>query len=218
MFNLILKDFILVKNVNPLVFIFAMFISFIGIMTPIVGGILYISSMMMLAQIALAFVSGIEDKNNTELFLNSLPLDRKIIVTGKYFSLIGIIFASGLIIALFTNFIDLIGIKAVTRAANIFDILVAVCLIGLYYIFYYPVYFKFGGDKLRAFNSFTYLLMILLPAILVKFSKSKTGLDMINYLSSINLHHIGYILLGIVIILFFVSLKLSQVFYSNRDL
>ncbi|MFD3158119.1 ABC-2 transporter permease [Haloimpatiens sp. FM7330] len=212
-----MKDFMLSTKVNIFLFIYSIFISIAGITFGKSPGILYIFAMMMFSYISVLYTNGYDDKNNSEIILNSFPLDRKTIVSSKYLSLIFFIILSGFLIVFFTNAAVLLGVKATARTANLWDIIITFNITALFFSIYYPVYFKFGGHKLKLLNNLIYMLIIILPAMASKILKKYYSTDFVQWLINLSFHQISLVFAGIILIILFLSLKLSQKIYSSRE-
>ena len=79
MISLIKKDFKLSFKINLFVIIYALFISAVGVYLnePLVSNLLYAVSIVVLTFATVIFTNGYDDKNKSEIILNSLPLDRR---------------------------------------------------------------------------------------------------------------------------------------------
>jgi len=111
MFNLVKKDLKLSTKINIFAVVYAMFISAMGMNVPVdlPINIMYILGIIMLVFISVIYSIGYDDKNKSEVVLNSFPIDRVDIVRGKYVTLIIFILIGSVFTLLFTNAIEALG-------------------------------------------------------------------------------------------------------------
>lgn len=218
MFNLVLKDFKLISKYNILIAIYGLILSFSGLKTKLNPGLLYVISIIIITYISVLYSNGYDDKYKIHISLNSMPIVRKEVVMAKYTSsILQLIFTSGIII-IFTLFLNLIGISAVTRTATIWDLIISFNILGLFYAFYFPLYYKYDYNKLRIFNMGIYFLVLVMPGYIPKFSKSNLGMKFLSWISSVNnINTLQLIILAIVCILLFLSCILSSQIYSKKE-
>lgn len=217
MFNLVKKDLKLATKMNIFAVIYALFISAMGMSQTnfFPSNAMYILGIIMLVFISVIYSNGYDDKNKSGVVLNSLPIDRVDIVRGKYVTLIILIFINCAFIMVFTNAIKTLGLKPDGRPADIWDIVIAITLLLIFYSIYYPMYFKLGD--LRMFNSILWMLVFIGPTILAKLGKRFVTEDLINKLASLNITQIGLILLVFSIVMYFISLQISKKLYMTRE-
>jgi len=217
MFNLVKKDLKLATKINIFAVIYALFISAMGMSLPNFPPVnaMYILGIIMLVFISVIYSNGYDDKNKSEVVLNSLPIDRKDIVRGKYVTLIIFILISCIFTFVFTNAIKGLGIKPDGKPADILDIVVAMSLLLVFYSIYYPFYFKLGD--LRMFNAILWLFVFIGPTILGKIGKKFVTKNLITKLASLNLRQIGLLVFIFSIVIYFISLQISKRLYMTRE-
>lgn len=217
MFNLVKKDLKLSTKINIFAVVYAMFISAMGMNVPVdlPINIMYILGIIMLVFISVIYSIGYDDKNKSEVVLNSFPIDRVDIVRGKYVTLIIFILIGSVFTLLFTNAIEALGLKSAGRPADIWDIVAAMSLLLVFYSVYYPLYFKLGD--LRMFNSILWMLVFVGPTILVKIGKRFVTEDLITKLASLNLKQIGLFVFIFSLVIYFISLQISKKLYMTRE-
>lgn len=207
MFSLLKKEIVIQKKI--LIFSFPIVILYLAILPLQTISLFPIATLLSFFFIINA--NDIDEKNKSNVLLNSLPISREQIVAAKYisvfvFALISIIIAnaSGLFLKILdpTNQINWINIE---------DVLRTFCILGGVMTLYYPLYFKFGGKS----------MLILLITILVS-----SAFVVSVIVSTIGGAHtpILYILdipqsyLALLIcILFYLSFQLSLRIYRNKD-
>lgn len=159
-----------------------------------------------------------DDKNRSEILLNSLPISRNSLVTAKYltslcFLAIGLI-ASTLVgtVAHFTG-LDRRLVDLETLGIMVF--------IGLLLVsFYYPVYFLFGYLKARYYHSLVFILVIFGPSFLTMIiNRVSLPAWLVYFLEWTNRSQetIALVFLGMGLFLFIISLLVSLKFYQKRE-
>lgn len=218
MLNLLSKDLILTTKFNVIILLYLAVISFWGATTPMLSSLIYIIMIVLTVYIFSLYSNGYEDKNNSYIMLNSLPINRAQIVLSKYISLLAYTLIGCSLLIILTRIYPLLGFTLKGRPANFTDCAVAFIIICFGFSFYYPIYFKFGGDKLRFFNTFVYLTLILLPTLIKKFISFDKFMSFTKWITSFNLEAIKIIFLLISIGLLMVSAFVSVVVFGRRDL
>ena len=182
----------------------------------------YVMIPMMLSYMYLLGGLGQDDKNNSEVLLNSLPVSRENIVYAKYlsviiFSVIAIVLTIGGIFIMSS-----IGIGKMAGGINIGDI--ASFLFGIMVLMSinFPLYFKYGYGKLRYFNFGIFMLFLISPIIL-KFLKDNIDLNNSFILSmkarllSLSDTQIGIIIICIALSIYLISLAISLNIYKKKE-
>jgi len=218
MINLIKKDLKLSIKVNIFAVIYALFISATGLIAgnSIAANLLYIIGIVILTFIAVIFTNGYDDKNRSEVVFNSLPLDRRNIVRGKYISLLIFLLISSGAVILFTNILSIFEILDGGDSAGIQSAILAANIVLLFYSIYYPFYFKVGGG-LRTFNAVLWIVLMIGPSMLGKGLKALDERGLLDRLMKIDLNTINLYLLVISIVIYYISLQISKRIYMRRE-
>lgn len=218
MINLIKKDLKLSIKVNIFAVIYALFISATGLIADnsIAANLLYIIGIVILTFIAVIFTNGYDDKNRSEVVFNSLPLDRRNIVRGKYISLLIFLLISSGAVILFTNILSIFEILDGGDSAGIQSAILAANIVLLFYSIYYPFYFKVGGG-LRTFNAVLWIVLMIGPSMLGKGLKALDERGLLDRLMKIDLNTINLYLLVISIVIYYISLQISKRIYLRRE-
>lgn len=218
MTNLIKKDLKLSIKVNIFAVIYALFISATGLIADnsIAANLLYIIGIVILTFIAVIFTNGYDDKNRSEVVFNSLPLDRRNIVRGKYISLLIFLLISSGAVILFTNILSIFEILDGGDSAGIQSAILAANIVLLFYSIYYPFYFKVGGG-LRTFNAVLWIVLMIGPSMLGKGLKALDERGLLDRLMKIDLNTINLYLLVISIVIYYISLQISKRIYLRRE-
>lgn len=220
MVHLVLKDMLIQKKnfLYALLFSFAMHFAF----SQSFQDYIYIMGAGMITYLFVITANATEEKSNSEIMINCLPILRNSIVKAKYVS--ALVFA---IIGL--SMLTLIGavlrvlplFPGTIRLVNGFDILFIILFVMLAVTFYFPFYFKFGYTAIRMGSIFLFFALLFLPRILME-QYSAGNLSIIErlfYKLSGLYSGLPVIAIGIIIlILFLISSKLSQRLYSAKDL
>lgn len=217
MFNLVKKDLKLSTKINIFGVAYAMFISAMGMNLPVdlPVNIMYILGIINFVFVSVIYSIGYDDKNKSEVVLNSFPIDRKDIVRGKYVTLLIFIFISCISVFLLTNIIKGLGVKPDGRPADIWDIVAAMSLLLVFYSIYYPLYFKLGD--LRMFNSILWMLVFVGPTILGKIGRKLESKGLLKGMASLNIRQITLFAFIFSILIYYISLQISKKIYMTRE-
>ena len=162
-----------------------------------------------------------EDKNKSEIMLNSLPISRSDIVLAKYLS---IFIYMGLAILSYMSsclFVKALGIPIKVVLLNLEGITAAFLFVSLMSSIYLPIIFKFGYIKAKLFNLAMFLLFFFVPTVLVniysnpKYYNSIAGF--VEWLTRWNRWQIATLLIGISLFILSLSYWVSAYIYKNRE-
>lgn len=218
MFSLIIKDVLIQKKqlifgIAYLAFVLVAFQGMGEAMLPM--GLVAVT--YMLSMTACAY----EEKNKSDLLLNSLPIKRVNIVASKYLSVL-IYAVMGILayIAMIT-IINLLNMPLKTYPLSL-EILIgslaAVCLMtGIWF----PIYFKFGYMKMRVANFVLFFLFFFGSSLMTQFIKSKQDSlwvkNIISFFDTKSDITIALLFLVIIALYMFLSFLLSVWFYNKRE-
>ncbi|GMG97443.1 ABC-2 transporter permease [Tepidimicrobium xylanilyticum] len=218
MLNLVKKDLKLSGWLQKIVgVLYALFIAGMGINMPnqMIANLLYILAMVSLIFILVIYTNGYDDKNKSEIILNSFPIDRVNIVRAKYLTLIlFIVFGTG-IVYLFSK-IALVLYFGNSGGASIWNIIFVFNISLIFYSIYYPLYFKLG-DGIRLFNTILWMLMVIGPSIISKSIKKMAEMGHLEKILTIDINRLNIYLLLISLIMFYISLQISKGIYLKRE-
>ena len=221
MLNLIIKDIVIQKKTLLYAFLYSVFapIFFSSIKPSGIG--LYVLCPIVTTYFFITYAANYDDKNKSEMVLNSLPLKRSDIVISKYISIfvfvtIGIIYSTliGCIgkttgLAIFTGSISLLDIVLVLMGGCIFGAM------------FFPTYFKFGYVKTRIFNTILFMIIFFVPMNIINYVRSNPNNILvqkfnyfINNTSSLTQDSLALI---IGLICFMISLMISIRIYNNKE-
>ncbi len=218
MYNLIIKDILIQKkqvafSIAYMAFILVAFQGMGEAMLPM--GLVALTYMLSMTS------CGYEEKNKSDIMLNSLPIKRTNIVAAKYLSVF-VYFAMGMIAyVLFTKVIIMIQVPLKTYPITLEAFIGGFVAVSLMTGIWLPIYFKFGYMKLRVLNFVLFFLFFFGTSYLTKFFKEKQNSqwvqDIINFLNSQGNIRIALIIATMVIIFLIISYGLSVRFYSKRE-
>lgn len=223
MINLILKDIMVLKKtllfcaIYPAIFIFA-FQSTGSAMLP--------ASIAAVTYILVLTASAYDDKNKSDILLNSLPIGRNQVVLSRYlsiyvFSAIGIIYYM-----VFYILINISGLPLKVYPITSEGIIAALFSVTLLNSIYFPILFKMGYIKSKMVNFILFFSLFFGVSAVSGLLENKPGngtakskfLESItrffNSLSNVQIT-IGIII--IMFIMFLISYMLSKKFYKNRE-
>ncbi|WPC43168.1 ABC-2 transporter permease [Clostridium sp. JS66] len=214
MLNLILKDVLIQKKYLLFSILYTLFFAFcFKSNTSMIFDMLPV----MISYVLISGACGFDDKNKSEIMLNSLPINRVNLVISKYLSTILFIFIGIALVFTFSTILNISGFIHMNRLMNLEDVfgtsigtLIMSCL-------HFPLYFKLGYQKARYFMGATFMLIFAIVMILVK-NVNKTSINFMAYLNNQPDWLITSFIVVIAAILFLISILLSIKFYINKDL
>ena len=221
MLNLVIKDILIQKKSLLYAFLYTIFLSFSFSSLKPVGLGLYVLCPLAASYLLTYNAVNYDDKNKSEIILNSLPIKREEIVIAKYISaimyaVIGIIYS--IVIGLIGN---AAGFSIYAMSISLWNIILAftsVCIFGALFL---PVYFKYGAIRARVFNIILFMVIFFLPVATINYvSKNPNNILVqkfnyfINNTSSLMLNSLPLI---IGIIIFLASTMISIRIYNNKE-
>ncbi|PKM86386.1 MAG: hypothetical protein CVU87_12260 [Firmicutes bacterium HGW-Firmicutes-12] len=220
MFKLILKDILLQKKMVFFGLAYSLFLLIIfnnQVFAPAVYIVGSVATAYMLVLGACAF----DDKNKSDIILNSLPIKRKSIVQAKYISVFVFAVLSICTIGAIGAIMKVVGLPIPNRYMNISDVVGALVSLALLATFYFPFYFRFGYISSRIFNVVFFMLAFFSPAFIINFLKQRYEQETLEQalmaFSGQPDWIIGSIILLAAIVLMFCSHLISLNFYKNRE-
>jgi len=219
--NFIYKELSLLKSQIKFILFIAVFIPVFFIVS---GNAVELQYLPAIAVIVLSLPISInsiyiDEKNNSNRFLLSLPLARDQLVKAKYIGTSALIL---LLIPLLFIAETVIDVFAKVNTSSYFAIILSVLMVILLNCLFYPVNYKLGYMKAMHLYRIMYLVVFMgIPFLLARISRSFSA-DTISRLKKISSTAAGIPLLlaaaCFVALLFYLSLKLSIVFYRKREI
>lgn len=190
MFNLIIKDIVIQKNTFLYALLFTMVIStnFLFMNTGSNGVSLYMFSPIAINYMFINFALSYDDKNKSQIVLNSLPLKRNDLVISKYISIF-VFAAIGIIFSIVIGFIGkTAGLPMFTTSISLNNVVIVLSLTCILNSMLFPIYFKFGSIKTQIFTAVLLTLPIfvlnspnnIMPPKLMHFINNSSSLTLIS--------------------------------------
>lgn len=218
MLNLILKDILVQKKTLAFLGLYIIFFMFAF---QSIGAGAFSAIVIAVTYQMVATVSNLEDKANSDIVMNSLPLTRKAIVFNKYLSIMVYALLAILGYMAFSLVLTLARIPVNIHPITLESLGAALAGVMLMNGIYYPIYFKMGYAKAKIVSFLLFFLFFfgamtlvqevardvpseLLQSIIGHLSK---GLDLQAFL----------ILVGGALIFLILSYGLSVKFYNSRE-
>jgi hypothetical protein len=214
MLSLILKDVLIQKKYLLVSVLYALFFSFCFQSNT---SMIFTMIPTMIPYMLILGACGFDDKNKSEIMLNSLPIDRTNLVISKYLSSLVFIFMGILLAFVFTTLLNFSGFIHMNRLMNLEDVLSVTIGILIIVCLYFPCYFKFGYQKSRYFLVAMFLLVFGTATMLIS-NIIKTPINFMAYLNNQPDWLVTTFIIVIVLIILLVSMFLSIKFYANKDL
>ncbi len=179
MLNLILKDLLVQKKS----FIFTVFYStfvFFAFSTPVFEQTIYAMGTIAIAYILILTATALDDKNRSEIILNSLPVKRDSIIMAKYLSIFVYIVVGIATMMVVGLALKLLGMPINYRLVNGAELVAILMSIGILCSIYFPIYYKFGSANVRIFNIFLFLALFFGPVNIANYMKKNGNNEFIT--------------------------------------
>ncbi len=220
MVNLILKDILIQRKT----FIYALFYGLFSVVifpSSMTARGAYMFGGMSVAYLLIIYANGYDEKNKSEIILNSLPVKRNSIVAAKYAAVILFFMLGVAITGIAGALVTILNIIPSMRFILLSDILGIFISVGLMYSIYYPLYFKFGSLKLKIFNILLYIVFLFVPNLIAASIEGNTDNTIAIKLLSILENNPPWVLQTFtaiaIIILLIISMGVSNKIYSNKE-
>lgn len=224
MWHLVKKDILLCRIGIFFIILINFFLGFINLaLTSEYSTIMLGYNLFMGLFLTLLTVLGREEKVNSDMILNSIPLDKKIIVTSRYVSSLLFPLAHGLILFVYSHILKntrllwILGyrIHGQIYAISIYSLLIVLSIIITFLSFYLPFYYlKFGKGK--ALNVIAYFLLVILPALIIRFYSILMDLEFVKYIYLLDKRILTLIAFAISLVLYVASMEVSKRIYSQK--
>lgn len=172
MLNLLFKDLLIQKKTFLFALFYIVFMTFI-FQNPPFSVAVYAMGTVAVVYLFITSASAYDEKNKSEVFLNSLPVRRREIVFAKYLAIflyaaLGLAGTSLFVAALNAALPSFpVGRPGLPDVAGAFA---GAVLLGSVY---YPLCFKFGALKVRFFHLLLFLLIFFLPSFAVEYLQAR---------------------------------------------
>lgn len=212
MFHLIKKDFLMQKKTLQLSLLLMIFFS-VTLSTLGSSG-LTISILAICYHLALG-ASALEDKNNSDVMLVSLPIKKAAIVLSKYMSIYVMFIYAALVNYIICTIADVLNLSTYFFPYTLDGIYGAMIAVTLLFSVSFPIIFKIGYLKSKMINFIILFVFIFVGAAIVQKLSQYVNMDFVDGISNVGMISIVIVLLAILLI---ASYFLSLHFYKHREL
>lgn len=218
--ELILKDFRLLKFISLVTVSICLMGGYIGVSldSVIKTKLVYVFIVLLTSYLASMMIGQKEIKTNSAMIINSLPINRSLIVKSKYIFSFIYALLSALLVFFSSNVLgSIFSTNTPGVRMSLFDILVIVALTLVFYSIYLFLYY-FNIGKAQLFNQVFYGLLILSPSLLNRFGENIFNSSLFKYLITLDFNSLIYLFVIIGLILYMVSLNISIKIYQGKSI
>jgi len=220
MILLLKKDLLIQKKSFLFLFLYGIFM-FIVFNNPVFEDMIYIMGMIIAVYFFIATASFEDEKNKSEIILNSLPLSRSQIVLAKYLSVFAYILIGAVFLGIVGLLFKLSAFPTTPRLIKAVDLLAAGLLVSVYVSIYFPMYFRFGASALRLFSVVFFLIFFFMPRYLLNLYLAYENTEAVRLLNKLFLEQSPFILaivvIFVILVLMTVSFLISRSIYSRKE-
>lgn len=220
MLQLIYKDILLQKKMALFALGYSIFI-LIAFQNPVFGTTYYIIGAMAISYMFLLGACAYEEKNKSEVFLNSLPLTRDDIVKARYLSVFVFMFLALTTIGGLGAVMKLAQLPFPPHYLSLVDILAVSVSLFLLSSIYLPVFFKFGYIQSRLLNIVFFLLFFFAPNLLIQFVHENIEKPYIKqimmFINQMSVAAFCILTISFVLLLMYLSYLISLKVYRQRE-
>ncbi|MFY9176183.1 MAG: ABC-2 transporter permease [Caldicoprobacterales bacterium] len=218
MLNLILKDLLVQKKSLLFALGYCFFLVFAF---QSMEGTAPVAATIAVVYLLIQYSFAYDDKNKSEIMLNSLPISRKDIVLAKYLSVLLYIGLATVAYMFATLVIKMINIPLKVQFLSLQTISISFFIVSLMASFYLPVVLKYGYLKSKMFNIVMFLLFFFIPMGIISLNQ-KPGFSLSVNMSlkdaiSWSNWQITLLVIGFSLLMMCVSCFISINIYNNRE-
>lgn len=172
------------------------------------------------SQFLINAASKTDEKNNSGLLLNSLPLTRRHIVSAKYMSVYMFTTLCFSLTALSLFLTHTVTTKFQTPTISWFSFLVGLTILAFFYSVYFPLYFKFGKQLIQMLDVIVIVVLGLGLLIISKLDSLNGGYltRLTETLQSWSHYELVGAMIAFQIVFMGISYLISMRLYDHRDL
>ena len=218
MYNLIIKDILLQKKqmIFSLIYMVFILVAFQG-MGPSMFSAGLVAFTYMLAMTSCAY----EDKNKSDVMLNSLPVKRSRIVAAKYLSVLVYLAIGTIVYMVSTSIIVMAQIPLKVYPLSLEIFVGGLISVGLMTGIWFPIFFKYGYMKLRVVNFVLFFLFFFGISFISDYLRKNQDApwlqSIVNFFSSRSDAAAAALFIAVILIFMLISFFLSVRFYKNRE-
>lgn len=215
MFRLILKDLLVLRQTT---FLISMIIMPVLIFVS-KGNTDVLSAYFVIATyVWIMSLCQVDERNKSDILLNSLPIKRTTIVSARYLSIFVFTGINFIIYFFVSKILSLPNLSITFSPLTLSDFLFTISAIVIFNCIYFPFYFKYGYAKTGIINFTLLFSLFYLKAFLEKSVPGKLEKIMSNlHFLKFDFKYKCIISLGILFLIFISSLALSINIYKNRE-
>ncbi len=218
--NLIIKDLILQKKYFLYTLGYGIFM-FLVFNNQLFNDFIYSMGSIAMSYVSIMYLITFDSRYKTDTVLNSLPIKRRDVIMAKYLTFLAIIALSLLIMSIIGGVFNIIGLIRVRRYISFYDVIMTFVSIVILSSIYYPLNLRFGGYFVRIFTTFLFIGALFLPKVSAEFLDENMYNPKFESVFKILINTNGQVLifgaLMFIVILMFVSYKISLKIYSNKE-
>ncbi|MBU3073648.1 ABC-2 transporter permease [Clostridium estertheticum] len=221
MVNLIIKDILIQKKTIIYALLYTAFMA-LSMSSVFPNGFgLYVMSPMVINYLFITFAVQYDDKNKSEVIINSLPLKRHDIVMSKYIATF-VYGTLGICCSILVGFIgNAVRLPMFHGSISLLNIILVIMSICIFSSIYYPVYFKFGVAKMKIFTVVIFMIFFLVPMNAMSYvikNPNNFFVQKFNYfINNTSALTQNSIALTIGLVIFMISLMISIHIYNNKE-
>jgi len=174
LYSLILKDILLQKKTVLFTAGYSLFI-LIVFQNPVFSEAAYIMGAVASGYMFILGACAYDEKNRSDIILNSLPVKRSTIVRAKYAGVVVFTAIAFLIIGITGSLMRLAGLPVPLRYPGWPDAVGVFASMVLLASLYFPFVFRYGYIKSRLFNLVLFMLVFFSPALINDYLKKQHG-------------------------------------------
>lgn len=218
MLSLIIKDFLIQKRIAALGALYIIIMT-IALQNSSEG--VYPASIIMLTYILTQTACAYDDKNKTDILINSLPVKRYSVVLARYISVFFYAAFSSIVYYLVHLLFNAVSFPIKSPPITPPGILGAILALSLITGLYYPIFFKLGYTKGKFYNMVIFFMVffgiggvsnIVISRQNIAFIESLTGI--VNSLPEL---FIGILIILVSMVILLISYTISLYYYKKRD-
>ena len=217
--QLIKKELILQKKMLWFGLGYSIFL-FIAFANPLFQSFTYSMCAFGIAYTLILGIAQAEYKNNTDIIINSLPVNRQEIVAAKYIAIIiGTIFAL-VIVGVVGLLFHQLPAPFNLRLINLLDVVATIISVTILAAVSMPVYFKTSAPWIRIVNMLFFMLLFFAPAQIAGYLIDNGHQDWLQRVSQTANDQIWLLLLGVAVLMagmLLVSYYISLNIYRKKD-
>lgn len=217
MIQLIIKDLLLQRRMLGLVFLYVVLFSF---SFQSMGEFRIIGMITAVGYMLVMMGSGWEEKVNSDVLWNSLPVAKWKIVGAKYLSLFAYVAVIVPISLLVSSVLTLLGFSFGATNVGLVSVAIGTILVLFMSSLYWPIYFAVGCTKARYWNFAIFFFFFFLSSTVARFVPEKPAWvdPLFAGMSDVaGSTLVATLILGVTVLIIGASFWLSLKIYSKRE-